>query len=74
MKIIYKSDDGKEFDTQEECQKHEDKSAIRSQLTKIAEQYEYYCDDAGFTIMGADDCAKMIIDNIDLIISIVKKD
>ena len=74
MKIVYKSDDGKEFDSVEECQKHESNSDIRKELTRIAEQYEYYCDGAGHSIMSADDCARMITENIDVIISIVKKD
>lgn len=74
MKIVYKSDDGKEFDSQEECQEHECTSETRVQLIRLAEQYEYYCDDAGFTLMQAEDCARMIVENIDRIISIFKKD
>ena len=53
MKTFYKSDDGKEFDSKEECQKHEEKKLLKRienidivPLKELVTKYaEFVCSD-----------------------------
>lgn len=73
MKIIYKSDDSKEFDTKEDCIKHEKEVTIKSAVSKILESCYEYSDDANFYVLVEEICIDAIVKNIEYLNNIVNE-
>lgn len=73
MKTIYIADDGTQFDTAEECREYESTPTkkLAAFLHENREEFEIYCDDAGFNIPDLDHIAAFLIENKNTVIDML---